>query len=105
MRLRESSTTAWRPSKLSHFGEVEVAHFHRRHYHVERFFAAGAHRHAHGLHFGQHFDQALIEAEITDAVLQFAVFDEKSAIAGHAGEDYVVRSHFAYDRHTLHHND
>lgn len=37
-------------SELCRFGKVKFFHLHRRHYHVERFFSAGAHRSAHRFH-------------------------------------------------------
>src|SRR5512147_2003773 len=50
------------PSKLRYLGVVEVANLHRRHYHVERLFAAGPHRLPHFFHVCQHVDQAFVEA-------------------------------------------
>src|ERR1700682_6530140 len=40
----------WLPSEFRHFREVEVPNLHRRHHHIEGFFAAGADWGTHRLH-------------------------------------------------------
>src|SRR5439155_4573631 len=77
-------------SELGDFGEIEVAHLHRGNHHIKTFLAAGPHRPPHLLDRFQHIDQALIEAKISYAVPEFAVLDQESTIASHAGEDFFV---------------
>src|ERR1700693_3447164 len=81
--------------ELCHFGEVKVPHLHCWYYHVERFLAAGAHESPHGFYVRQHLNQALIETEIADSVANLAVLDIEGAVAGHAGENFLVRIDFA----------
>src|SRR2546422_5957427 len=38
----------------------------------------------------EHLDDALVEAEIPDAVADLAVLDPERAVARHAGEDFLV---------------
>ena len=40
-------------------------------------------------------DQTLVEAEIAQAVLNFPVFHQEGAVAGHAGDDLLVGINFA----------
>ena len=51
-------------SRTSSLREIKIPDLHRRDDHVERFFAAGAHRRAHRFYIRQHVDQTLVEAEI-----------------------------------------
>src|ERR1700733_14661038 len=74
---------------------MESAHFHRRHDHLERFFAGCTHRFAQHFHVREHFNHALIETEIANAAGNLSIFDEKSAVASHSGKNLFVRIHFA----------
>src|ERR1700722_19317609 len=81
--------------KLGDLGEVKLANLHRRHHHVERLLAAGAHGNAHGFDIRQHRDQTLIKAKIAQTTLHLSVFNQKSTVARHARHDLLVRIHFA----------
>src|SRR5262249_34930335 len=81
--------------KARDFGEVKAANLHRRDHHIEGLFAAGADGGAHGLNVVQRVDQALVEAEIADAVFDSPVFHQERAVARHAGENFLVRINLA----------
>src|SRR6266576_2124756 len=78
-------------SELRYFRKVEFLHFHRGHYHVERFLSARPHRHAHRFDIGKHMDQALVEPEVAYSALQASVLHKKRTIASHAGEHFFKR--------------
>src|SRR5208282_3066027 len=80
--------------EFCHFCKVKVPDLHRRHYHVERFLAAGAYRSSHSFDVGEHLNQALVETEITDSVADLSVLHVEGAVAGHAGENLLVRIDF-----------
>src|SRR6476646_4849997 len=82
-------------SKLGYFSEVKTANFHGRDHHIERLFSAGAHRSAHGLNVVEHFNQALVKAEIQQPVLHFSIFHQEGAVTRHAGKDFFVGINFA----------
>src|ERR1700721_1045300 len=73
------------------FGEMEIANFHRRDDHIKTFFTGRANGRAEHLDVGQRRDDPLIEPEITDAAYNFAIFDQKRTIAGHASDHFFVR--------------
>src|SRR5215472_11457321 len=77
--------------KLSYLGKIKTGNLHRGNHHIESFFAAGANRCSHSFNVIQSVDQALVEAEITDSVLHFSFFHQKRAVAGHAGENLLIR--------------
>src|SRR5215470_3778141 len=81
--------------EFCYFGKVEIAHLHGRDHHVKRLFATGAHRPSLGFNAGKHIDQALIEAEIPDAMFGFAIFDEEGAVARHSCKNLLVRINLA----------
>src|SRR4029077_9450581 len=58
--------------------------------HLERFFAGGADGWAEHLDVGKHFENILIEAEISDSARDFSIFDEERSVASHAGENFFV---------------
>src|ERR1700730_2580514 len=82
--------------ELRYFAEVEVAHFHGRNNHLERFFPGSAHRRTKHLNVRKHFDNTLIEPEISDSAGDASILDEERAVARHACKDFFVRIHFAY---------
>src|SRR5690242_5004013 len=94
MRPRRVQTPAKNPARIflktCDFSEVEVAHLHGRRDHVKRFFAACPRSFAHGIHFAQHFDQALVETKVAHAALDFSVFDQECAVPRHAGENLFI---------------
>src|SRR5262249_3426215 len=81
-------------SKLRNLGEVELVYFHSRNHHVKGLFPASPHRPSHRLHVVQQFNQALIEAEVADAVLHLSTFHLKRSVTGHAGENFFIRIYF-----------
>src|ERR1700723_2247948 len=84
-----------RTLKSSYFAEVEIVHFHRWNNHVKGLLSAGADRSSHLFHLREHVNQAFIKSEVTHPVANLAIFHEKSTIPGHAGENFLVRVHFA----------
>src|SRR5438445_5933271 len=81
--------------ELGYFGEVEVAHFHSGHNHLESLFTRGADCGTEKFDVLEHFDEGLIETEVADGASNLTVFDKKQAITGHAGHDFFVRVNFA----------
>src|SRR5437868_927640 len=82
-------------SELRHLSKIKVPHLHRWHHHVERFFAAGAHRRAHRFNLRKHFNQTLVEAEVADALLDLSILNIKCPVASHSSKDLLVRINLA----------
>src|ERR1019366_1211764 len=81
--------------KLCRLGEIELAHFHGRHHHVERLFPTGAGWDPHCLNVLQHVQETLVETKVSDTADHLAILDQECAVAGHASEDFLVGINFA----------
>ena len=73
----------------------KFADLHRRHNHLERFFPGCAHSGTEHLDVRKHFENILVEAEISNAARNATIFDEERSIARHAGENFLIRIDFA----------
>src|SRR6516164_10812507 len=80
--------------------EVEVARFDRRHHDggadVARLRRAHPDRAAHRLQVAQHYDRALIEAEVLHRMTDPAVLDQERAVAREAGVEDRARIEWPY---------
>src|SRR5580692_6889202 len=81
--------------KLRDFGEMEIVHFHGGDDHFERFFPGCAHGWAHHLDVRKHFEDALVETEISKAAGDPAVLNQERTVARHSGEDFFVGVYIA----------
>src|SRR2546428_10346266 len=81
--------------KLGERRQVELADLHARHDHLEALLAGGALGRGHHLDLAEHLDDALVEAEIPDAVAYLAVLDPERAVARHPGKNFLVGIDFA----------
>src|SRR5512146_1514509 len=72
--------------ELRHFREIEIPDLHGGNNHVERLFSAGALRHAHGFHVGEHVNETFVKAKVANAAAQLAIFYQERSVARHSGE-------------------
>jgi hypothetical protein len=63
--------------ELGNFRKVKIANFHCRNNHFEGFFSGGANRRAHQLNIAQHFQNRLIEPEISYCAGDFSLLHQK----------------------------
>ena len=100
-RLAKSSQMAPTPAdpgslELRDFREVEIAHLHRRHDHLERFFPGRPHRRPQqSRHCCSISRDRLIETEILNRRRHPSLFDQEQPVARHPRHDLFVRIDFA----------
>ena len=63
--------------KLRYLGKMEIPHFHCRDHHFEGLLTGSAHRLTQHFHVRKHFQDALVEAEVSDAAGNFAIFENQ----------------------------
>src|SRR6266568_2277384 len=93
-RFYRSVEKMFRRLKLGDFGEAKIADLHCRHDHLERFFARRAYCWTQKLNIAQHFEDALVEAEIAHRSGDAAFLHEEETIARHPGKNFFVRVYF-----------
>src|SRR5437867_13290234 len=85
----------FRRLKLGDFGEAKIADLHCRHDHLERFFARRAYCWTQKLNVAQHFEDALVEAEIAHRSSDAAFLHEEATIARHPCTYFFVGVYFS----------
>ncbi len=81
--------------ELGDFRKMKITNFHGGDDHLEGLFAGGADGGAKQFDVIEHFDERLIEAEVTHGTGNPPILNEKEAVAGHAGHDLFVGVDFA----------